>query len=158
MEDIFLRQCRESRYRNQRKSDGRGRRFSNPFIGFYEGRTYRQPEVVFISLPQAATGLCCACRARSVGGAFSRTCSCRRRHSSPEGHIPCRLLCAVHPYAEGVPANFLFYSREGKVRMMQMYLHHPSAPAGSNTPPLWGEQTKEKLSHAPLLCCGVFDF
>ena len=158
MEDIFLRQCRESRYRNQRKSDGRGSRFSNPFIGFYEGRTYRQPEVVFISLPQAATGLRFACRARSVGGAFSRTCSCRRRHSSPEGHIPCRLLCAVHPYAEGVPANFLFYSREGKVRMMQMYLHHPSAPAGSNTPPLWGEQTKEKLSHAPLLCCGVFDF
>ena len=109
MEDIFLRQCRESRYRNQRKSDGRGSRFSNPFIGFYEGRTYRQPEVVFISLPQAATGLCCACRARSVGGAFSRTCSCRRRHSSPEGRISCRLLCAGHSYAEGVPANALSY-------------------------------------------------
>ena len=49
-----------------------------------------------ISLPQAATGLRFACRARSVGGAFSRTCSCRRRHSSPEGRIPCRLLCAEH--------------------------------------------------------------
>lgn len=109
MEDIFLRQCRESRYRNQRKSDGRGSRFSNPFIGFYEGRTYRQPEVVFISLPQAATGLRFACRARSVGGAFSRTCSCRRRHSSPEGRISCRLLCAGHSYAEGVPANALSY-------------------------------------------------
>ncbi len=93
MEDIFLRQCRESRYQNQGKSDGRGGKFSNPFIGFYEGRTYRQPEVVFISLPQAANGLCCACRARSVGMAFSRTCSCRRRHS----------------YAEDVPANALSY-------------------------------------------------
>ena len=54
-----------------------------------EGRTYRQPEVVFISLPQAATGLRCACRARSVGGHFMQTCSCRRGH-----------FCA-----EGVPAN-----------------------------------------------------
>ena len=113
MEDIFLRQCRESRYRNQRKSDGRGSRFSNPFIGFYEGRTYRQPEVVFISLPQAATGLCCACRARSVGGAFSQTCSCRRRHSSPEGRIPCRLLCTGHSYAEGVPADTIFFQGKG---------------------------------------------
>lgn len=73
MEDIFLRQCRESRYQNQGKSDGRGGKFSNPFIGFYEGRTYRQPEVVFISLPQAATSLRFACRARSVGGHFMQT-------------------------------------------------------------------------------------
>lgn len=158
MGDIFLRLCKRSKSPKRRKHESGGVRFLIPSSFFHEGRTYRQPEVVFISLPQAATGLRFACRARSVGGAFSRTCSCRRRHSSPEGHIPCRLLCAVHPYAEGVPANFLFYSREGKVRMMQMYLHHPSAPAGSNTPPLWGEQTKEKLSHAPLLCCGVFDF
>ena len=47
--------------------------FLIPSTLFVEGRTYRQPEVVFISLPQAATGLRCACRARSVGGAFSRT-------------------------------------------------------------------------------------
>ena len=46
MEDIFLRQCRRSRYRKRRKCNGRGVRFSNPFIALYEGRTYRQPEVV----------------------------------------------------------------------------------------------------------------
>lgn len=73
MEDIFLRQCRKSRCRNQAKYNGGGVRFSNPFIAFYEGRTYRQPEVVFISLPQAATSLRFACRARSVGGHFMQT-------------------------------------------------------------------------------------
>ncbi len=77
MEDISLRQCRRSRYQKQRKYNGRGVRFPNPFIVFYEGRTYRQPEVVFISLPQAATGLCFACRARSVGGHFMQTISWR---------------------------------------------------------------------------------
>jgi hypothetical protein len=44
---------------------------------FHERRTYRQPEVVFISLPQAATGLRFACRARSVGGSFRQTISWR---------------------------------------------------------------------------------
>jgi hypothetical protein len=47
--------------------------FVNPFKIFLEGRTYRQPEVVFISLPQAANGLRFACRARSVGGQFMET-------------------------------------------------------------------------------------
>lgn len=41
--------------------------------------------------------------------------------------------------------------------MVQIYLHHPSAPVGSNTPSFWGELTKEKLSHAPYACIGVFD-
>ena len=50
-----------------------------------------------------------ACRARSVGGHFMQTCSCRRRHSSPEGRIPCRLLCTGHSYAEGVPADTIFF-------------------------------------------------
>ncbi len=50
-----------------------------------------------------------------------------------------------------------FYSREGKVRIVQIYLHYPSAPAGSNTLPLWGRQAKEKLSHAQGFRCGVFD-
>lgn len=57
-----------------------------------EGRTYRQPEVVFISLPQASTGLRYACRARSVGGHFMQTCSCRRRHSYAEGVFANTLL------------------------------------------------------------------
>jgi len=72
--------------------------FPFPSLLFYEGRTYGQPEVVRISLPQVATG-----------GAFSQTCSCRRRHSSPEGRIPCRLLCTGHSYAEGVPADTIFF-------------------------------------------------
>jgi hypothetical protein len=49
--------------------------FSNPLQDFLEGRTYRQPEVVFISLSQATTGLRFACRARSVGGHSMQTIS-----------------------------------------------------------------------------------
>lgn len=44
-----------------------------PINAFMIGRTYRQPEVVFISLPQVATGLRYACRARSVGGHVMQT-------------------------------------------------------------------------------------
>ena len=35
---------------------------------------------------------------------------------------------------------------------------HLATARGSNTPPLYGELAKGKLSHAPLLCSGVFDF
>ena len=35
-----------------------GVEFPFPSLLFYEGRTYGQPEVVRISLPQVATGLC----------------------------------------------------------------------------------------------------
>ena len=86
-----------------------GVEFPFPSLLFYEGRTYGQPEVVRISLPQVATGL----RLRLPGSfrrrGFSQTCSCRRRHSSPEGHIPCRLLCTGHSYAEGAPADTIFF-------------------------------------------------
>ena len=40
---------------------------------------------------------------------------------------------------------------------VQVYLHHPSAPARVKYPAPWGELAREKLSHAPLLRCGVFD-
>ena len=53
-----------------------GVEFPFPSLLFHEGRTYGQPEVVRI-----------------------------RRHCSPEGRIPCRLLCTGHSYAEGVPAD-----------------------------------------------------
>ena len=43
---IFLRRCRRSRCRKRKKCNGRGVRFSNPFIALYEGRTYRQQKVV----------------------------------------------------------------------------------------------------------------
>ena len=39
-------------------------------------------------------------------------CSCRRGHSSPEGRIPCRLLCTGHSYTEGVPADTIFFYGE----------------------------------------------
>ncbi len=58
----------------------------------------------------------------------------------------------------------LFYSREGKVRMMQACLHHPSAPARVKYPAPLGrilprnrKVPLEKLGHAPLPCSGVFD-
>ena len=64
-----------------------GVEFPFPSLLFYEGRTYGQPEVVRISLPQVATGLRLRLPApRSVGGHFMQTCSCHRRHSSPEAH------------------------------------------------------------------------
>ncbi len=57
------------------------------------------------------------------------------------------------------------YSCEGKVRMMQASLHHPSAPARVKYPAPLGrilprnrKVPLEKLGHAPLLCSGVFDY
>ena len=54
-----------------------GMRFSFPSLLFYEGRTYGQPEVVPISLPQVATGL----RSRLPG-------SFRRRGFQPDLLMP----------------------------------------------------------------------
>ena len=60
-----------------------GMRFSFPSLLFYEGRTYGQPEVVRISLPQMATGL----RLRLPG-------SFRRRGFQPDLLMPQEaLLC-----------------------------------------------------------------
>ena len=46
--------------------------FPFPSLPLNEGRTYGQPEVVLISLPQVATVCAYACRARSVGGLSAR--------------------------------------------------------------------------------------
>ena len=109
-----------------------GVEFPFPSLLFNEGRTYGQPEVVRISLPQVATGL----RLRLPGSfrrrAFHADLLMPQRHSSPEWRIcasnepsrhacmsiwrlprqpanlfagPCRLLCTGHSYAEGVPAD-----------------------------------------------------
>ena len=60
-----------------------GMSFSFPSLLFYEGRTYGQPEVVRISLPQVATGL----RLRLPG-------SFRRRGFQPDLLMPQEaLLC-----------------------------------------------------------------
>ena len=60
-----------------------GVEFPFPSLLFYEGRTYGQPEVVRISLPQMATGLCLR-----LPGSF------RRRGFQPDLLMPQEaLLC-----------------------------------------------------------------
>ncbi len=70
--------CRKNQSQTWRKCNGGGVGFPFPSLPLNEGRTYGQPEVVLISLPQVATGL----RLRLPGSfrrrAFSQTCSCRR--------------------------------------------------------------------------------
>ena len=64
-----------------------GVEFPFPSLLFYEGRTYGQPEVVRISLPQVATGL----RLRLPG-------SFRRRGFQPDLLMPQEaLLCRGRP-------------------------------------------------------------
>ena len=58
MGNFFQRQCRKKHIPIWRKCNGGGgMSFSFPSLLFHEGRTYGQPEVVPISLPQVATGL-----------------------------------------------------------------------------------------------------
>ena len=65
--------------------------FPFPSLPLNEGRTYGQPEVVMYKF--ATIGNWSALRwARSVGGAFSQTCSCRRGHSCAEGVPTASLL------------------------------------------------------------------
>ena len=86
-----------------------GVEFPFPSLLFHEGRTYGQPEVVRISLPQVQPVCAYACRARSVGGAFSQTCSCRRRHSFARGAHSMQAVMHRHSYAEGAPADTIFF-------------------------------------------------
>ena len=89
--------------------------FPFPSLPLNEGRTYGQPEVVLISLPQVATGL----RLRLPG-------SFRRRGFQPDLLMPQEALFARgahsmqtamrrHSYAEGVPAMLLFSKIESNV-------------------------------------------
>ena len=69
-----------------KKQEANGMGFPFPSLIFHEGRTYGQPEVVLISLPQVATGLRFAGQARSVGEAFSRMMC---KNAPPEWlHVP----------------------------------------------------------------------
>ncbi len=63
-----------------------GMSFSFPSLLFHEGRTYGQPEVVPISLPQVATGLRSRLPGCSVGRGFQPDLLMPSRHSSPEAH------------------------------------------------------------------------
>ena len=64
-----------------------------PFLVREKGALIDRQSLSFISLPQVATGLRYACRARSVGGTFSRTKFCTWMAAT----------CAVasHSFAEG---------------------------------------------------------
>ena len=62
-----------------------GMSFSFPSLLFHEGRTYGQPEVVLISLPQVATGL----RSRLPG-------SFRRRGFQPDHFMETSLCGWAH--------------------------------------------------------------
>ncbi len=103
------RQCRKSQLRIRRKCNAGGSGFSIPFIAFYEGRTYGQPEVVRISLPQVATGL----RLRLPGSFRRRAFHARPAHAA-RGTLRQRAhsmqaVITGHSYAEGVPADTIFF-------------------------------------------------
>ena len=83
MGNFFQRQCRKKHIPIWRKCNGRGMSFSFPSLLFHEGRTYGQPEVVPISLPQVSTGL----RSRLPG-------SFRRRGFQPDLLMPQEALFA----------------------------------------------------------------
>ena len=74
-----------------------GMSFSFPSLLFHEGRTYGQPEVVPISLPQVATGL----RSRLPG-------SFRRRGFQPDLLMPQEAL-----FARGAHSMQDVYKRQG---------------------------------------------
>ena len=76
-----------------------GMSFSFPSLLFHEGRTYGQPEVVPISLPQVATGL----RSRLPG-------SFRRRGFQPDLLMPQEAL-----FARGRSGNAAFSKIESNV-------------------------------------------
>ena len=73
-----------------------GMSFSFPSLLFHEGRTYGQPEVVPISLPQVSTGL----RSRLPG-------SFRRRGFQPDLLMPQEALFARE--AHSMQAAMLYY-------------------------------------------------
>ena len=84
MGNFSQRQCRKKHIPIWRKCNGGGgMSFSFPSLLFHEGRTYGQPEVVRISLPQVATGL----RLRLPG-------SFRRRGFQPDLLMPQEALFA----------------------------------------------------------------
>lgn len=64
-----------------------------PFLFREKGALIDRQNPSFISLPQVATGLRYACRARSVGGTFSRTKLCT--------WMAATCAVALHSYAEG---------------------------------------------------------
>lgn len=95
--------------------------FPFPSLPLNEGRTYGQPEVVLISLPQVATGLRFACRARSVGGAFSQTKLCTwmtatcavASHSSQRAVLQ-TAMCRIRRNGKAKPAYAVFQYHTGR--------------------------------------------
>ena len=78
--------------------------FSFPSLLFHEGRTYGQPEVVRISLPQVATGL-----RLCLPGSF------RRRGFQPDLLMPQEALFSAWPTHAATPRHGRSRSDEARV-------------------------------------------
>ena len=83
--------------------------FPFPSLLFHEGRTYGQPEVVRISLPQVATGLRLRLPVSFRRRGFQPDLLMPQEASSPEGRIPCRLLCTGHLTQRAFRADTIFF-------------------------------------------------
>ena len=97
-----------------------GMSFSFPSLLFHEGRTYGQPEVVPISLPQVATGL----RSRLPG-------SFRRRGFQPDLLMPQEALFAreAHSMQAAMRRALLRRGRSGRYH----FLFGKTLPAGNQS-------------------------
>ena len=97
-----------------------GMSFSFPSLLFHEGRTYGQPEVVPISLPQVATGL----RSRLPG-------SFRRRGFQPDLLMPQEALFArgAHSMQAVMHRALLRRGRSGRYH----FLFGKTLPAGNQS-------------------------
>ena len=110
MGNFFQRQCRKKHIPIWRKCNGGGgMSFSFPSLLFHEGRTYGQPEVVPISLPQVATGL----RSRLPG-------SFRRRGFQPDLLMPQEALFArgAHSMQAVMHRALLHRGRSGRYHFL----------------------------------------
>ncbi len=57
-------------------------------------------------------------------------------------------------YLKGIFMLFIPAKQRAKRELARIW----RLPRGSNTPPLWGELAKKKLSHAPLLAAGYLTY
>ena len=121
MGDFSQKQCRKKPIPIWRKCNGRGDEFSFPSLLFHEGRTYGQPEVVPISLPQVSTGL----RSRLPG-------SFRRRGFQPDLLMPQEALFAreAHSMQAAMRRALLRRGSSGNAAFLKLKAMLPEIYAG----------------------------
>ena len=137
-ENFFQRRCRKNKYRYG-GSVMAGDEFFIPFIAFYEGRTYGQPEVVPISLPQSGNR-----SSLTLAGSFHRRgfqpdLLMPQRHSSPERRIPCRRYaqgtltqrafrqCCFSKTESNVAGNLYQIRQKGGIQTWRFSLHNQNS-------------------------------